>query len=130
MGRKRKHFDYRQFYREYYGIDFGPEMAVHHIDFNHENNSIDNLLLMPKKLHAKYHFAVSCLNGSGTGEVNESVKLNWIEGVCMQKSRFKTLYEALDELEPWLAYKKSLEMDRFNRLNQLLHQQEAVNGRS
>ena len=118
MGRKRKHFDYRQFYREYYGIDFGPEMAVHHIDFNHENNSIDNLLLMPKKLHAKYHFAVSCLNGSGTGEVNESVKLNWIEGVYTQKSRFKTLYEALDELEPWLAYKKSLEIDRFNRLNQ------------
>lgn len=31
--------------------------VVHHIDHNRENNSLENLVLIPKKMHAKYHLA-------------------------------------------------------------------------
>ena len=50
-----KKFDYRQYYKDHYNIDFGSEYDVHHIDFDRSNNDINNLLLLPKPLHAKYH---------------------------------------------------------------------------
>lgn len=56
-----KNFNYRKYYKEYYGIDFGSEYDIHHIDFDRNNNSIENLLLLPKSLHNKYHFYVRSL---------------------------------------------------------------------
>lgn len=47
--------NYRTKYKRYYGIDFDSSYDVHHIDGNHENNNINNLLLLPKDLHQKYH---------------------------------------------------------------------------
>ena len=111
MGRKRKHVDYRQLYKEHYGIEFDQNMAVHHIDFDRSNNNIDNLLLMPRSLHQKYHFAVNCLQGTGTGVIHADVKLGWNQDVSSVASRFKTLYEALHGLEPWILYKMQLDMN-------------------
>lgn len=54
--------DYRKKYKRYYGIDFSKDYVVHHIDFDRSNNDISNLLLMPRKLHAQYHF---CLTSMG-----------------------------------------------------------------
>lgn len=48
--------NYRKIYAKHYGIVISPEYAVHHIDGNRENNDIENLLLLPLKLHSKYHF--------------------------------------------------------------------------
>ena len=47
--------NYRQFYKDYYQIEFGKEYEVHHIDGNRENNDISNLILLPRELHRKYH---------------------------------------------------------------------------
>lgn len=35
-----KNFNYRKYYKEYYGIDFGSEYDIHHIDFDRSNNDI------------------------------------------------------------------------------------------
>lgn len=34
--------NYRKMYKQYYGINFGREYHVHHIDCNHENDAIGN----------------------------------------------------------------------------------------
>ena len=47
--------DYRRYYKEYYSIDFGSEYSIHHIDQNRENNDIRNLILLPRKLHSRFH---------------------------------------------------------------------------
>ena len=47
--------DYRRFYKQRYGIEFGSDYDIHHIDMNHENNDITNLILLPKVLHQKLH---------------------------------------------------------------------------
>ena len=52
------HMDYRQFYKERYKIEFGSDYDIHHIDLNHKNNSIDNLILLPKELHKELHQAI------------------------------------------------------------------------
>ena len=56
--------NYRLKYKRYFGIDFGSEMVVHHIDFDRQNNDISNLLLLPKELHAKYHMILNALSVS------------------------------------------------------------------
>lgn len=47
--------DYRDLYKEHYGIDFPSSMDVHHINGNRQDNSIENLLLLPKGLHNRLH---------------------------------------------------------------------------
>ena len=54
MGKKTQ-FDYRQFYKDYYNIDFGDEFEIHHIDKDRSNNDISNLILLPNELHELFH---------------------------------------------------------------------------
>lgn len=50
--------DYREKYKQYFGMDFSNNYEVHHIDFNRENNAISNLVLLPRTLHREYHKAL------------------------------------------------------------------------
>lgn len=48
--------NYTKYYAEYFKIEWDKKMyEVHHIDQNRENNNIDNLILLPKKLHRELH---------------------------------------------------------------------------
>lgn len=54
--------DYRILYsRAYHVVWDRTKFEVHHIDLNHENNDVDNLVLVPKTLHHQYHFTLETL---------------------------------------------------------------------
>jgi len=53
--------NYRKYYSDYYGIKIDSSYAIHHIDFDRNNNNINNLLLLPRKLHSKYHLLINSL---------------------------------------------------------------------
>lgn len=54
--------DYRKLYGNYYHIKWDrKKYEVHHKDRNRENNEIENLVLLPKKLHKEYHRLVSII---------------------------------------------------------------------
>lgn len=57
-----KSFNYRKYYKDYYGIDFDSNYVIHHIDFDRSNNDINNLILLPSKLHSRYHFLLTGFN--------------------------------------------------------------------
>jgi hypothetical protein len=99
--------NYREKYKRYYNIDFGSEYVVHHIDENKQNNDISNLLLLPRKLHSKYHACklqymmtpyYSDLSPSGS----------------ISRSLYRTTYnefeEILEEAEKWVNLKYSMDM--------------------
>jgi len=111
-GRKRKHFDYRQYYKDYYGIEFDENMVIHHIDFDRSNNNIDNLLMMPKELHAKYHWNVSALGGARTGIINGDARITG--NLCCEASRFRGLADALEEIMDWMRVKTQMDMMKFS----------------
>jgi len=46
--------NYRQLYKELVG-DIPKNWEIHHIDFNHDNNSIDNLIAVPSIVHMVIH---------------------------------------------------------------------------
>lgn len=54
-----KHTDYISYYAQHFGIDWNREQfQIHHIDGNHDNNEIDNLILLPRELHEELHAAL------------------------------------------------------------------------
>ena len=113
MGRKKSAKNYRQFYKDYYGVEFGSDMAVHHIDFDRTNNDISNLLLMPKALHAKYHFCVNALGGNGCGIIDGNMKIR-IDGYAEYKaSMLHHLADAIVEIQEWVNRKNNLDIERF-----------------
>jgi hypothetical protein len=46
--------NYRKLYKKLVG-DIPKNWEIHHIDFNHENNSIDNLIAVPSIVHMVIH---------------------------------------------------------------------------
>lgn len=98
--------NYRKKYKLYYNIDFGAEYSVHHIDGNRQNNDISNLVLLPRKLHSKYHFLKQIveeqplpLQISGNGMHAQSYFLN-----CLEQ-----FLETLRECNKWYDYKMFLD---------------------
>lgn len=54
--------DYRTLYSRTYNIIWDrSKYDVHHIDLNHDNNDVKNLVLVPKILHHQYHFSLETL---------------------------------------------------------------------
>lgn len=100
-----KKFNYRKYYAEYYGIDIPEEFDIHHIDGNRNNNSIDNLIMLPSKLHRKYH-------------MTRKFAENFDTTISLQDSRecetlmAKHFYEAFLEINHWVNVKNDMDMTK------------------
>lgn len=93
--------DYRKKYKKHFNIEFGKEYAIHHIDFDRGNNDINNLLLLPRGLHTKYHASLTTCAG-------KDHKISGYIGDLEphQITAIKTLAEALKEIKKWEKWKK------------------------
>ena len=49
--------NYRKFYENQYKVKLNKNFDIHHIDYNHNNNDITNLVALPKELHHRLHNA-------------------------------------------------------------------------
>jgi hypothetical protein len=49
------------------------EFAVHHINHNREDNRVNNLILLPKKLHSKYHTLLNLATAYGIDILSKDV---------------------------------------------------------
>lgn len=104
--------NYRKFYKNYYNIDFDNTYDIHHIDLNHNNNKIDNLLLLPKKLHQEYHKVLEDICAINT----ESLILN-ITSIVDNSSAYNyfaiqkmnSFLKVYSECQKWANYKAYLD---------------------
>lgn len=93
--------DYRKKYKKHFNIEFGKEYAIHHIDFDRKNNNINNLLLLPRGLHNKYHACLSSCEGRDhkiSGYIGDLKK--------GQLTALGNLANALKEIEKWVKWKQ------------------------
>lgn len=103
--------NYRLKYKRYYGIEFGKEFDIHHIDFNHLNNDINNLLLLPKELHSKYHLLINELGGTEKGLIKVNVQINLLIS-NFAAPLLEHLGSTLQEINKWVIYKQQLEIQK------------------
>lgn len=110
--------NYREKYKRYYGIEFGKEYDIHHIDLNHNNNDIDNLVLLPKELHCKYHFylnAVMKIKGeeSYMRMFDARVHGNLLNINSYEMNAISNLISVLNECSYWYDKKAKLDMKKY-----------------
>lgn len=108
--------DYREKFKRYYGLSFSKDYHIHHIDLDHSNNDIENLMIVPKELHEVYH---ECLvnvqmltEGKGTSRLfefdvkptgNISGYKNFVFTILLR------FMKVLEEMNNWHDYKLYLE---------------------
>lgn len=98
--------DYRKKYKKHFNIEFGKEYAVHHIDGDRSNNDINNLVLLPSKLHSKYHFQKQIIEGQ---PLPTTISGNGLNGQSYYLSCLEDFLETLKECNKWFDYKMYLE---------------------
>ena len=98
--------NYRQYYKEYYGIEFGKDFSVHHIDMNRDNNDINNLLLLPKEIHNKFHMSVHCYK-IGFEAVNPNLRKISPCGLNYEITMLNTYISSIIEIQKWIGYKET-----------------------
>lgn len=108
--------DYRLKYKRYYGIDFSNDYEIHHIDLDHGNNAIENLLLLPKKLHRQYHFYLNALapyikGGKITLDISV-VSVDRVAGITYTRDMVQGLLETMNACQEWVAYKAQLDFKK------------------
>ena len=69
--------NYRSYYERMKGITLPSDWDVHHIDFDRENNEMNNLFAMPRVMHRFIHKHWGL---SDCQELNLELK-NWVTGV-------------------------------------------------
>ena len=98
--------DYRKQFKKHYQIEFNDKYDIHHIDLNHDNNDINNLMLLPKGLHKAYH---SLLNEFARVDNFDPLIVGNRAGA--QSETFyilKQLMELIEECNKWYDYKMFL----------------------
>lgn len=97
---------YKYFYAKRYGITIPKDYDIHHIDGDRENNSIGNLILLPKVLHQALHRAwegASVYFWDRTLTETKSLK---DMGVCERfLGSLIDLSEIMEDIAPWVARK-------------------------
>ena len=101
---------YRTMFKKYYGINFSEDYDVHHIDLNHSNDDIENLMLIPKELHHKYHKYMNAVDGGNiTKSFNAKICGNMVNSNSYTLEMIRQLIEVIEECNKWYDYKMYLD---------------------
>jgi len=106
--------DYRKIYKEKYNIDFSDKYDVHHLNLNHNDNEIDNLLLLPKELHHSYHELLKTLEteydeNPFSKHLYAQIHSTVFNGNYYNLIMMKQFIDVLLECNKWYDYKLFLE---------------------
>lgn len=91
--------------------------CVHHINHNHKDNRLENLLLMPKRMHGKYHLCQQVVESSRLCErtldnsylFNQSIFIDYIN----IKADMTQLRNSQYELMNHRSYNCNFDVERY-----------------
>lgn len=107
--------NYRKIYENYFNIKIPKNFDVHHIDLDHYNNDISNLVMIPNELHNIYHKLLNII----PNELNINKELrpfgNGYNSYLIDSLiKFNNVYE---ECYKWLCYREYLKGNMPNIFN-------------
>jgi hypothetical protein len=92
---------YRRKYQKAVGQKLPAAFDVHHLDLNWQNIAIENLVAVPKKLHAEFHSVDKLIVHSG-GEFYVALH------VIGRKHTVERLRRIAEQMKAWLDYRDFL----------------------
>lgn len=92
---------YRRKYQNAVGRKLAANFDVHHLDLNWKNIAIENLVALPKKLHAEFHSVDKLIVYSGGAFF---IALH----ITDQSHTVSRLRRIADEMKNWLDYRDHL----------------------
>lgn len=99
--------DYRKKYKRHYGVEFGKEFVVHHIDGDRSNNDIENLMLMPRDIHSEYHMAKSQVENMGSVILDTKLGSRYDQMRSMELFYIERFLSVLEKTDEWV-YRKEM----------------------
>lgn len=110
--------DYRALYEQVYGITIPDGFDIHHIDFNHDNNNPNNLVMLPRELHKKLHYYHTEFSHVKTNYTLDDI--NIYSGHCDNYSYFMIILsdytDILDQCVVWMNKRDFAKMNKECRL--------------
>ena len=101
---------HRKIYYKHHKTTPNPKCDIHHIDGNHYNNNIDNLIEMPRQLHQALHNYIGLLPRK-----NIVVLLKWFKR--KQKNKFS---------RAWLELNIKKQVSKFKLSKSILERNKAL----
>ena len=101
--------NYRDIYQNYLEVTIPEDWHVHHIDHNRSNNSIENLVALPRSIHAIYHIR----SADYTGMINCYGDIKPLPG----DDRFNFYHIYTGEFESWFDGTEQEYIDACQRAN-------------
>lgn len=101
--------NYRKIYEKSLNINIPKGYVIHHIDMNRDNNKLENLVMLPSRLHKQYHeSAARIIQLQEEKLLNTTIMTNGFasnDWLLWELKRFQKIYT---ECCKWLDYKKYL----------------------
>lgn len=93
----------KKIYADYFKIQVKEGYHIHHIDFNPENNDIENLLLLPDDLHRRLHKVKNAYGALLEGQTNLFSDIRSYGVMSLATHEISMIYE---EIGIWVEIKK------------------------
>lgn len=107
--------NYRKFYEEQTKTKLPKHFDVHHIDHDRTNNSIENLIAIPKNIHQKYHWYFNQISGFETKEIVINVNPHSYLSIMNNLNKY---CEIMEEMHKFLMFRNYLiDKNTFNYYN-------------
>ncbi len=100
---------HRQVWKDHFG-DIPKGFDIHHIDCDNENNSIDNLVMLPRKLHQEYH-RFAHLHGL---KVSANIHFGYPFYIAKLAEDVQNLATVVIECCQWIDYREYLRGNTWN----------------
>lgn len=100
--------EHRTIYEKYYSRKIGKSEEVHHIDLNHENNDVHNMVVLPREVHQEYH---TCLQLLRCNNINSPlfIALKNSKSLRLQIDLLKRYVNVLDKCLGYVGHKNALD---------------------
>ena len=106
--------DYRKKYKDYFKIQIGKGYDIHHIDFNHENNDIENLLLLPNDLHQILHKVKTDYGIFLDKKMNVFTDIETQLSCSIMAKAMQKISKIYDEIQIWVSMKEHEQKGIYN----------------
>lgn len=105
---------YRSDFEKHFDVVIPKGYEVHHINLNHNDNSMENLMILPCELHREYHRLVGELDRIEGWNISTKITCNCGDMENYKQGILEDFLSVLRRCSYWADYMRYLQGDMIN----------------